>query len=439
MSFQQRHDMLYLNNRGVEYIHSKEFDTAISTLRAALTLLRQCQTSGRRGRGQRGVGGATSSSFSSDGTQKRQYQQQDENDDDYFYYCCCCCCFCCCDGVCCCCCCCCCDSSSDDDQMDIADWFSKLIVTMPYNNTNATTAPTLRLSSNTKTTKSFRSSCNQEEGDATHSFRTSLGYVYEHPLELPMDDHVALRLSVLRLTIMFNLAMAFHLKGLELVLIGGGGGTTTTTTAATTTPPTGHCHSCYLDDHHQQQNEEEAKWSFESAMKLYELTYEIIGTGPTTNSNSTVGGGGCIDEYANPGMYFLMSLTNNIGMVHVMLCRYDYAQLCFQRLLSMQMYLVEHKLTIGGTGTTAAMDNGWGEDYYYYYYSTTTSNDDDDVAMLHPQEDNPRESMSLRTSPTRSSRHERQEEEQRRQMHPWNGFFHNTSQLILNNCCASAA
>ena len=370
MSFQQRHDMLYLNNRCVEYIHCNDYDNAISTLTQALTTLRECTATAVRQEQQQ-----------LQDQDQQEHRQQCFDNEDY--------------------------AEEEDQEEDISEWFSRLVLSMS-DMAESSSSPSLFTS--TKSTTRARSSYKPTTTAAASPSR-SIGYVYDHPLELPMDDHVALRLSVLRLTIMFNLAIAFHLKGMYLLF------STSPPTASSTSDKNGVQRRCREDI------EAEAKWSFESAMKLYELTYEIMGTHEQYSCN------------VNPGMYFIMSLANNLGMVHVMLCQYEHAQQCFQHLLSMQMYLMENN----PNHTTTS------------FHGSDNSNEVGSIGSDNSDEDNCDENQmmsdvaiaddGIRIEPGARPQEDYQQSQlsHQEQQHPWDGFFHNTSQLILNDCCASAA
>jgi hypothetical protein len=145
------------------------------------------------------------------------------------------------------------------------------------------------------------------------------------PIELPTK--MEMPIQAYSISVMFNLAVAFHLKGLR----------------------------------HQLQSEQGYVATLDSARRLYDLCYEMM-----------------MQERINPGLEFVMAIANNLGHLQGALQAYDKARVCFEYLLSIQMLVLECN---GGRCTS--------EDEF-----------------------------------TRAT---------------WAGFCHNTSQLILSNCCASAA
>ena len=165
-------------------------------------------------------------------------------------------------------------------------------------------------------------------------------YVYQYPIDLPTNNDEGnvgtspSLVSVQCMTILFNLALTFHLRGLS------------------------QTHNL---------SDEEREFSITNAIELYELCYEMMG-----------------NEHLNPGLFFLMSLANNLGHCHAMVQQLEKAQKCFEHLLSMQMYL------------TDAIEQ-------------EQSNNRNDKA------------------------------ETDKVVSTFEGFFKNTSLLILNDCCASAA
>jgi hypothetical protein len=151
------------------------------------------------------------------------------------------------------------------------------------------------------------------------------GFVYPMPIEIPTE--MEMPIQAYSIAVMFNLAIAFHLKGLR----------------------------------HHLQSEQDYIATLDSARRLYELCYEMM-----------------MHERINPGLEFVMAIANNLGHLQNVLQAYDKARVCFEHLLSIQMLVLESN----GGGCTS-------EDEF-----------------------------------TRAT---------------WAGFCHNTSQLILSNCCASAA
>ena len=184
-------------------------------------------------------------------------------------------------------------------------------------------------------------------------------YVHRYPIELPTTEKdgdeqhpISLMVTVQCMTILFNLALAFHLRGMR--------------TPSTTTSSSNHQMQNPIDEH-----QREREFAVQNAIELYELCYEMMGS-----------------ENMNPGIYFLMNLANNLGHCHGMLHVHDKSKKCFEHLLSMQMYMID---TIG-----------------------FTTNGTNNSGLQASAEDN-----VMTTALER--------------------FFQNTSNLILNDCCASAA
>ena len=140
-----------------------------------------------------------------------------------------------------------------------------------------------------------------KERHATSTTYTSMsGHVHQSPIELPMDDEIAMVTSVQSVAVLFNLAMAFHLLGMQQL-------------------------------QQQQGQQANAATTIQNAIHVYELCYEMMGS-----------------EEMNVGLYFLMCLANNLGHCHALLGDEEKAQKCFEHLLSMQMYLMDAEATSGG-------------------------------------------------------------------------------------------
>ena len=213
----------------------------------------------------------------------------------------------------------------------------------------------------------------QEQEDPSSS---SL-FVYQTPLQLPLKDELSTNMSIQCLTVMFNLALAFHVQGMMLA--------------------------------NNQSQQKQHGDLLRNSIQMYELCYEMMST-----------------EYnLNPGIYFIMSLTNNLGCAHATLGGDDNiykSHKCFYHLLSMQMYVTDsmelETTEVGGHGagtgsTTATNDTQNVKD--------GDDNDDDNgnIAMDILDEPSPESSMLLSS--------------------PFDGFLHNTSRFILHDNCASAA
>ena len=125
---------------------------------------------------------------------------------------------------------------------------------------------------------------------------STVGYVYRYPIQLPTTsvDDIAASLSshAQCLTVLFNLALAFHLKGL-------------------------HDESCV--------SQEEQDYAMDNAITVYELLHDIMAS-----------------QSINPGLMFMACLANNLGQAHTMLELFDKAQSCFEYLLSIQTYLTDN-------------------------------------------------------------------------------------------------
>ena len=125
---------------------------------------------------------------------------------------------------------------------------------------------------------------------------STAGYVYRYPIELPTsttsDLEASLSPQVQCLTVLFNLAVGFHMKGL-------------------------HYDSC--------DSQEEQDWAIDNAITVYELLHDIMAS-----------------QSINPGLLFMACLANNLGQAHTMLELYDKAQSCFEYLLSIQTYLTDN-------------------------------------------------------------------------------------------------
>ena len=296
--FQQRHEILLLNNRGAEYLRCGEFDDAIKTLGDALTGVKQCA-------------------------------RMEEADDG---------------------------CSSCSGELDLGEWFRTVL--------ELRTEQTSKQSIELQQQQQHNMMVNHQHHPSHH------GYVYRHPIELPMDDDIAIMLRVQCVTIMFNLGMAFHLRGISYS-------------------------QCYVGIDNRQVYEQSDEnsirvWALQNAIAMYELCYEMMGT-----------------EKINPGLHFIMSLTNNLGHSHALLHNFDKARICWQQLLSIQMFLVDsvppEELAVTASSTSgASLQNGDGENN-----NNNTTGDSDSSSG--------------------------------RRLTPWEGFLDNTSSLILNDCCASAA
>ena len=255
-------------------------------------------------------------------------------------------------------------------------------------------------------------------------------------MELPIDDDISIVYKVQCITILFNLAIAFQLKAKreEKEM------------------------RKYHQHHHQQQQQQQQRqhhdidgttltnsmmlrnhW-YQNSIALYELCYEVLNCGPsaalsslspssndgddtatttiaegTTSNTSSI-----IDGSINPGLHFLMILTNNLGQCHDSLGNYDKARTCFEQLLSIQMYLVD---TYGGcfendgaAGTAAAAVPPRQHQHLNGSNTLATSSS----VLKH--------GGSSHSLPSTAG------------MTPWEGFVSNTSTLvILLKRCASAA
>ena len=347
--FQQRHRVLLLNNAGAEYIRCGDYDAAIKTLGEALSEVKQCA--------------------------RMEEEQGQQRISSYFV---------------------------DGEEMDLTEWFSDIIELTNNNNTTMEQQQTTKQNraeqqqqqqqgrqqerqnqSMTMTTSSVASlACHHQP--AAHYYCG--GYVYSYPIELPIDDDIAIILKVQCVTIMFNLAMAFHLLGLKY-------------SSSSSSSSKGY-HNNHNYNHQQQSdnnnndndyNNSVRLWALENSVAMYELCYEMMGS-----------------EQINPGLQFIMSLTNNLGHSHAMLHNFEKAKICWQQLLSIQMFLVvddssETTTTTTRTMTHTSVGGGGGEAEADY-------------------DDNNDNSSNYR-----------------RFVSPWEGFFDNTSSLILHNICAPAA
>ena len=169
-------------------------------------------------------------------------------------------------------------------HMNLEQWFTNII------STKATTS---------SSTTQFQNGTCEDQQDDEECFQIDLsiaGYVYRYPIELPTsttcDLEASLSPQVQCLTVLFNLALGFHLKGL-------------------------HYDSC--------DSQEEQDWAIDNAITVYELLHDIMAS-----------------QSINPGLLFMACLANNLGQAHTMLELYDKAQSCFEYLLSIQTYLTDN-------------------------------------------------------------------------------------------------
>ena len=147
---------------------------------------------------------------------------------------------------------------------------------------------------------------------SAHLKNPSFGYVYQDPINISMESSTLVQAYII--AVMFNLALAFHLHGLQQL-------------------------------HHQQQQHRAASRNghgLENALRLYELCYEMLAS-----------------ERINPGLCFIMVLANNLGHVHTMFRSYDKARQCFEHLLSILVYRMDCNDTIDTTEFTQATWEGF--------------------------------------------------------------------------------
>ena len=122
------------------------------------------------------------------------------------------------------------------------------------------------------------------------------GYVYQSPIDLDIVDVMCTSsLGVQCMVLMYNMALAFHLNGLN--------------------------ESGVEDD------VEEQICMIRNAIEMYEICYELMST-----------------ENINPGLHFIMILANNLGQSHLLMGNYEKGQQCFEHLLSIQMYVTDNTL-----------------------------------------------------------------------------------------------
>ena len=132
-------------------------------------------------------------------------------------------------------------------------------------------------------------------------------FVYRHPISIPSSQFHALIPDendckvVISLSIIFNLALAHHLRAIEEV---------------------------DASSNHQE---------LSRAMRLYELAYKLQAHGDTGSGISTL---------------YIMSTLNNLGQIHKALNEADTASKCFENLLSAMMFTVH----TGGTLPEQALD-----------------------------------------------------------------------------------
>ena len=294
INIQQR--ILCLNNQGVQFIREGNLDDAIPILAEALSAIKQRTVN-----------------------EAQEHSNEEEDQDEEMK-----------------------EVHGDDDEDEdyiISEWFTHLLMAMPV--------------STKKKKTNFGPSTPSPCGSYCY------GYVHQSPIELPMDgkDDIAAMLNVQLVIVMFNLAMAFHLNGLDAIAMSMPSASSSSSAEAATS----------------------TKAILQNAVNFYELCYAMMGS-----------------EQLNVGLYFLMCLANNLGQCHAMLNCQEKSNKCFEHLLSMQMYLMDTTDDRPTTNTTSTSN-------------TTTIDDDDDNVM----------SSSL--------------------SYILEGFFQNTSYLILSDTCASAA
>ena len=443
MTFQQRHEVLFLNNVGANFLRHGEIDNAINSLSQALNAVKQCGH----------VLTSTTTTTTHRGLQNQHEEEPPPSKADEME-----------------------EEEDEDEELDLEQYFTSILEwtsTTTSSCSNGSPSATFmngRVSSSATDVKMDDLEVDDVDDSRMHHYcqdfsslsdcsRCTTGgsspplYVYQSPLELPIDDDLSIVYKVQCITILFNLALSFQLKAKreeeEMKY---------------------HHHR-----HHQQQQQSQHDnilpqfygdgasltnsmmlrnhW-YHNSITLYELCYEVLNCGPSaalsslsspstddsTTSTATpttaeaeataTNDTSIIDGSINPGLHFLMILTNNLGQCHDSLCNYDKARTCFEQLLSIQMYLVD---SYGGCfendGTSPATTG------------TTTSAA---AAVVHHPHHQSLDGSNPTTTATSSSvlKHSSSSHSLGSAvgMTPWEGFVSNTSRLvILLKRCASAA
>lgn len=134
------------------------------------------------------------------------------------------------------------------------------------------------------------------------------GFVCRHAIHIPISPVLSSQFQpAIAIAIIFNLALAYHLRGLA--------STRTSTTSSTT------------NSSNKEGEEQASAASLKKAVKLYEYAFKLYRV--TDNG-----------KYTNPEKaLFLMGTVNNSGQIYHVLGREDAAATCFQELLSTLMVL----------------------------------------------------------------------------------------------------
>ena len=324
-----------LNNRGVEYLHLGQTDTAVVALAHALAAVKQRSMT--------------------------MSQQQQKSHPPFVV-----------------------------NDEDLSDWFSNLLMASGDDG---------RSSSATSRRRRTRTRRQQRLSSSTTTF------LYQEPIELPMDNEMSTLLNVQCVTVMFNLAMAFHLRAL----------------AATGSN----------DNVHQQLQQQQH--FLHNAIQMYELCYEMMST----------------DESFNPGLYFIMCLANNLGCAHMTLGNYAKSHSCFEHLLSMQMYVTDSSIdgsastssgstSVGSSNGTSGSDQARRPPQHRDMYPSAESSSNNKDAVDSSEECTMDTTADCDDEDYHPFNHDN-DGDYHAMSSPFDGFLQNTSRLILLDNCASAA
>ena len=386
MSFQQRHEVLFLNNTGASHLRNGEIDNAMNSLTQALAAVRQCGE-----------------------VINKQGGKLDEYD--------------------------------TDEELDLEQYFCNIIEWSSSSSDCESTAAAASASDfpvcSTHHHQQHQPQHLQQHnpnslGHATS--RTSSGfsdsnkglYVYSSPLELPIDDDMSIAYKVQCITILFNLGLCFQLKAYqeeEDQRQWGYPQQRPSSFLSSSTPTIDRAMSLHM---------------YENAIALYELCYDVLngGASPTASSSSGTKAAGNNCGTINPGLHFIMILTNNLGQCHYSLHNHEKSRTCFEQLLSIQMYVVD---SFGGdcdgieTANGPAVSSSMDTDGDTSMMAVTATADSSNTTTNSGGRSHPTSSMKynstsceVHTSTTNLT--------------PWEGFLNNTSRIvILSKRCASAA
>ena len=435
MTFQQRHEVLFLNNVGANFLRHGEIDNAINSLSQALNAVKQC------GHVLTSTTTTTTTTTTHQGLQNQHEEEPPPSKADEME-----------------------EEEDEDEELDLEQYFTSILewtstTTSSCSNYDGSPSATFmngRVSSSATDVKMEDLEVDDVDDSRMHHYcqdfsslsdcsRCTTGgsspplYVYQSPLELPIDDDLSIVYKVQCITILFNLALSFQLKAKreeeEMKYHHHRHHQQQQQSQHDNIPPQYYGDGASLTNSMMLRNH----W-YHNSIALYELCYEVLNCGPSaalsslspstddsTTSTATpttaeaeataTNDTSIIDGSINPGLHFLMILTNNLGQCHDSLCNYDKARTCFEQLLSIQMYLVDS-------------------------YGGCFENDGTAGNVAAPPQQRPLDGSTVAATSSTVLKHSGSSHSlsSTAGMTPWEGFVSNTSRLvILLKRCASAA